>query len=384
VGKKINMSIPYWRLSGFYFFHFATRGGFAAYWSLYLEHKGLNPAEIGTLFALLVGSKIIASNLWSWIADHTGKNLQIIRVALFFSIFLFSCFLLVHSYYGFFWITISFSIFWNAAMQFEPITFFHLKSEAHRYSQIRLWGSLGFIMAVLGLGSLLDFQPITILPVIIAATLVGTWCMSLITPEIHLSQAKTTPFSLKKFLVIPGVLAFFTVSTLLQAAQSPYATFYSIYLIMNHYSVTLAGLLWSLGVFAEIIFFIYAGKFLKRYSLRNILLFSVGLSIVRWLLIAHWTHLGILVIAQLLHAASFGGTHIAATYFVRHYFGETHHGKGRALHISISSGLGGTLGSFCSGYYWESLGAAFVFSMGAILCAIALLIAYRWVGVECA
>ena len=77
------MNVPYWRLSSFYFFYFATLGGFLPYWSLYLEHIHFNALEIGELSALMVATKVIAPNLWGWIADHTGKSLRIIRIASF-------------------------------------------------------------------------------------------------------------------------------------------------------------------------------------------------------------------------------------------------------------------------------------------------------------
>ncbi|MGZ8153650.1 MAG: MFS transporter, partial [Methylovulum sp.] len=177
-------TVPYWRLSGFYFFYFATVGGFVPYWSLYLKNAGFNSIEIGELSALLVGTKIIAPNLWGWIADHTGKSLRIIRIASFFAAVLFSGFLFTRSYLWFAWITVSFSFFWNAALpQFEAVTLFHLQNQAHRYSQIRLWGSIGFILAVLGVGRLLDNQPILLLPAMIVTLLVLTWWVTLIIPE---------------------------------------------------------------------------------------------------------------------------------------------------------------------------------------------------------
>ena len=167
------MSVPYWRLSGFYFFYFATLGVFLPYWSLYLKDSGFSPIEIGELSALLVGTKIIAPNLWGWIADHTGKSLRIIRIASFFAALLFVGFLLAQHYFWFAWITIAFSFFWNAVLpQFEAVTLFHLKNEPHRYSQIRLWGSIGFIVSVLGIGWLLDSRPIVLLPVVITALLI--------------------------------------------------------------------------------------------------------------------------------------------------------------------------------------------------------------------
>ncbi|CAA9891616.1 MFS transporter, PPP family, 3-phenylpropionic acid transporter [Candidatus Methylobacter favarea] len=378
------MTVPYWRLSGFYFFFFAALGAHLPYWSLYLKDSGFNPVEIGKLSALLVGTKIIAPNLWGWIADHTCKSLRIIRIASFFAALIFAGFLFIHSYFWYAWITVGFSFFWNAVLpQFEAATLFHLKSESHRYSQIRLWGSFGFIVAVLTIGWLLDSQPITILPLVITALLILTWCVTLITPQAHAATDSSAPASLLQILKKPEVLAFLAVYMLLQAAHAPYYVFYSIYLNHHHYNGTLTGILWALGVFAEIFLFIYMRRLLTRFSLRKILLFSILLSIIRWLLIAWYAdYPGLLIIAQLLHAATFGSAHVAAIHLVHIYFGHQHQGKGQALYSSAGMGLGGMLGSLFGGYYWEALSPELVYTMAAATCGIAFIIAYTWVGRE--
>ena len=378
------MSFPYWRLSGFYFFYFATLGSFLPYWSLYLKANGFNPIEIGELSALLVATKIIAPNLWGWIADHTGKSLRLIRIAAFFAALLFAGFLFAHDYFWFAWTTIAFSFFWNAVLpQFEAVTLFHLKNESHRYSKIRLWGSIGFIVTVTGIGWLLDRQPVALLPFVIIALLVSNWWVTLITPEAKaISHGSVRPGVLQT-LKKPEVLAFFMVNILVQAAHSPYYVFYSIYLKHYHYSTTVTGLLWALGVLAEIVLFVYMRRLLKRFSLRAILLISLILATGRWLIIG-WCpdYLGLLIFAQLLHAATFGCTHVVAIHLVHLYFGEQHQGKGQALYSSLSFGLGGGIGSLYSGYYWDLLGSRFVYSMAAVCCSFAFVIAYIWVGRE--
>jgi MFS transporter, PPP family, 3-phenylpropionic acid transporter len=378
------MSVPYWRLSAFYFFYFATLGGFLPYWSLYLKDSGFNPIQIGELSALLVSTKIIAPNLWGCIADHTGKSMRIIRFASFFAALLFAGFLFARHYFWFAWITIAFSFFWNAVLpQFEAVTLFHLKNEPHRYSRIRLWGSIGFIVTVLGIGKLLDSKPVAILPLVIVALLVLSWWVTLITPEAKAISHGQAPLGMLKIIKKPEVLAFFTVNILLQIAHAPYYVFYTIYLKYYHYSATVTGLLWALGVLAEIVLFLYMRGLLKRFSLRAILLLSLALATGRWLMIG-WCadYLAVLIIAQLLHAATFGGAHVVAIHLVHLYFGGQHQGKGQALYSSLSFGLGGMLGSLYSGYYWESLGSRFVYSMAAICCGLALVIAYAWVGRE--
>ena len=378
------MSVPYWRLSGFYFFYFATLGAFLPYWNLYLKDSGFNPAQIGELSALLAGTKIIAPNLWGWIADHTGKSLRIIRIASLFAALIFSGFLYVRGYLGFAWVTLGFSFFWNAALpQFEAVTLFHLKTESFRYSRIRLWGSVGFIVTVLGIGRILDSQDISILPFINLALLLAIWLASLMTPEVRVPVHEKTADGIIGIIKKPEVLAFFAVYMLMQFAHAAYYVFYSIYLNQHHYTASLTGLLWALGVVAEIVLFIFMARLLKRFSLRVILLSSVWLSIVRWLLIA-WgaNYLGVLVFAQLLHAATFGATHAAAIHLVHNFFGHQHQGKGQALYSSFSFGLGGMAGSLFSGYYWDFMGAQFIYSMAAFFCVVAFVIAYIWVGRE--
>lgn len=379
------MSIPYWRLSGFYFFYFAAVGGFLPYWSLYLKANGFNPVEIGELTALLAATKVISPNLWGWIADHTGKNLGIIRIASFFTVLLFAGFLLVHGYFWFASITVVFSFFWNASLpQFEAVTLLHLKNETHRYSQIRLWGSIGFMIAVIGIGWLLDSWPITVLPIVISVLFTLIWCMSLVIPEAPPRKLElSAPVGMMQLIKQPHIIAFFTVCILLQMAHAPYYVFYSIYLKQHHYSATLTGAFWALGILAEIVLFMCMGRLLKRFSLRAILLSSIALAIVRWLIVARCAdYPALLVIAQLLHAATFGGTHVAAIHLVHFYFGRQHQGKGQALYGSLSFGLGAMLGSLYSGYYWDSMGPEFTYSSAAIVCCIAFLIAYCWVGRE--
>lgn len=378
------MPIPYLRLSSFYFFYFATVGSFVPYWSLYLKHNGFNALEIGQLSALLVGTKIIAPNIWGWIADHTGKSLPIIRLATVLSALFFFSFLFAHGYKQFVIISISFSFFWNATLpQLDAVTLAHLHGETHRYSQIRLWGSVGFIIAVQGIGWLLDTQPITGLPIIITGLLLALWLVSLLTPEAQTIAHTSAVIALKKILTRSDVLAFFAVSLLLQIAHAPYYVFYSIYLKSLHYSATMTGLLWALGVVAEIVLFIFMSRLLARYSLRAILLVGVTSGIIRWLIVAHLAdYLAWLIVAQLLHACSFGAIHIVSVLLIQQYFGTHHASKGQALYNSVSFGLGGMLGSVFSGDYWESLGATFVYGVGALSCACALLLSYHWVGRE--
>ncbi|MDH3934930.1 MAG: MFS transporter, partial [Gammaproteobacteria bacterium] len=148
----------YWRLSGFYLFYFASLGALLPYWSLYLKSLDFSITEIGQLMAILMATKIVAPNVWGWIADHTGQRMAIIRVASLLSIITFAGVLVSDAFWWLVLVLVLFSFFWNATLpQFEATTMSHLGGEMHRYSGIRLWGSVGFIVAVAGLGVLLGY-----------------------------------------------------------------------------------------------------------------------------------------------------------------------------------------------------------------------------------
>ena len=74
-------SLPYWRLSSFYFFYFASLGALVPYWSLYLKDLGFDAQAIGTLIAFIPATKIFAPYIWGWLADHTQRPITIIRIA---------------------------------------------------------------------------------------------------------------------------------------------------------------------------------------------------------------------------------------------------------------------------------------------------------------
>lgn len=378
------MALPYWRLSGFYFFYFATLGCFLPFWSLYLSAAGFDALTIGELSALLLGTKIIAPNIWGWIADHTGRSLRIIRIAAFFAALFFTGFLFISGYSAFALVTLLFSFFWNATLpQFEVVTLGHIQAVPQRYAHIRLWGSVGFIVAVLGIGRLLDYTDIVILPSIILGLLTANWLVAVVTPEASLIDTKRDSGGVGQIIKCPEVIAFMIVCLLLQVAHSAYYVFYSVYLKQYQYSATLTGGLWALGVAVEIVLFLAMQMVLKRVSLRRILLVSILLSILRWLLIARFPeNFWIIVGAQLLHAATFGAVHVVAMYLLQHYFGPEHQGKGQALYTSISFGLGGMLGGYASGYCWTALGAQSVFWLAAGCCLIAWIVAGVWVGRE--
>lgn len=371
---------PYWRLSGFYFFYFASLAVLVPYWGLYLQWLDFSAREIGELTAILLATRIIAPNIWGWIADHHGQRMRIVRFASFASALAFSGMLIDQSYFWIASVMLVFSFFWNASLpQFEVTTLQHLGEHSHHYSKIRLWGSIGFIIVVIFLGELLEFFDASIVPYAVLLSMVAIWLISLTVPESASGHLSLTQQSLSSIIKRPEIIAFLSISFLVQLSHGPYYTFYTIYLEQHLYSRSLIGQLWALGVIAEVVIFLFMHKWLPRFGIRAVLLVSLLFSTVRWLLIGFFPdNLSLLLFAQLLHAASFGTFHAAAIAWVHQHFTGRNQGRGQALYSSVSFGAGGAIGSLFSGYFWLSPGPTITFSIAAIATLIAFIIGFYW------
>jgi len=182
-----------------------------------------------------------------------------------------------------------------------------------------------------------------------------------------------------KILRQPQVIAFFAVCFLVQLSHGPYYTFYSVMMQDLGYARSEIGMLWALGVLAEIVLFIFMPRLLGRFSIRNIMLASLVLCVLRWSLTGIWPdQLWVMLFAQLLHAATFGSLHAVGIALVQHYFGASSQGRGQALFSSLGFGAGGALGAVLSGQLWSTLGQT-SFLLAAAAAVVAIVLTLIWI-----
>jgi PPP family 3-phenylpropionic acid transporter len=370
-------ALPYWRLSGFYFFYFALLGGTAPFLALYFDHLGFSPARIGELIAIPMLMRCLAPNLWGWLGDHTGQRLLIVRFGALCTLVCFAGIFLGQSYAWLALIMATHAFFWHAVLpQFEVITLAHLREQAARYSQIRLWGSIGFIVAVVGLGLLFEWLSLDAYPAALLVIMAGIVASSLWVPNAQplLRANSLESEGFVRQLRRPGILAFYVCVGLMQLSNGPYYTFLTLHLEGVGYSRGAIGLFWALGVVAEILLFLVMARLLQRYSLRAVLLASFLITAVRWLLLGNLAqYLPLLLLAQCMHAATFGAFHAACIHFVQRSFADRQQGQAQALYVSLA-GIGGALGALYAGYSWKSLGPAWTFAIASLVALLAAFI----------
>lgn len=372
---------PYWRLSGFYFFYFASLGAIVPFWNLYLKELSFSATQTGVIVAILMVTKLIAPNVWGWLADHTGRRMMIIRTGCLIAAIVYAGILLNQSFWWLAIIMLLFSFFWNAALpQFEATTLSHLGESSHRYSTIRVWGSIGFVIAVVGLGYTFEKISILQLPIFVLILLSGIWISSLLVPEEATGHLHIEHEPIGTLLRKPQIVGLLLASFCMQVSHGPYYAIYSRYMESYGYAVYEIGWLWALGVIAEIGIFMVMHRLFKFYSLSSLMQFSLATAAIRWFLIAVFpSYLPVMLLAQLLHAVTFGVFHATAIRLTHELFRGKHQGKGQALYSSLSFGAGGALGSLYSGFAWDNLGRPAVFAISVVFSLLGFMLTKRFV-----
>ena len=340
---------------------------FAPYWSLYLTSLEFNVVQIGILMSVQPVMRMLSPALWGWLADRLGNRRRVVQVAAFGSALCYLGVFFTTEYYGLLLVLALMSFFWSASMPLvEATTLTYLGKNAARYGRLRSWGSVGFIISVLGLGYAFDYIAISWILWAGLAIQLGILYFSRQIPSTEVIAHHTDSHPIMRIALQPQVLALFGACFLMAVAHGPYYTFFSIYLVEHGYAKSAVGALWTLGVVCEIGVFFAMPWLMRHFTLPQMLMVSLALAVVRFLLIA-WQvdSLWLLLFAQMLHAATFGSFHAAAVALVHHFFRGRHQSKGQALFGSVTYGAGGMLGGLMSGPLWLHWGASVMYSVSA-------------------
>ncbi len=374
-------SLPYWRLSGYYFFYFAFNGAFMPYFGLYLQSLKFSAWDIGLLMSLMQVMRLFGPSVWGWLADRGHRRVAIVRLAGLVSLLGFTAFFWLRDFNGMMLAMGLLAFFWSAALPLvETLTFNHLRGAAGRYSRIRLWGSVGFIIAVMGTGALLDRAPLSSLIWTCWLLLAGILMIALMVPDAAPEPHQRGAMPIFQILRQPRIQALFAACFAMSAAHGALYVFYSIHLADHAYTKTEVGALWSLGVVAEIFVFMAMARVEQRYSLRTVLMACFMAAIVRFLLIG-WTIevVTLAILAQVLHGLTFGAYHAAAIAAVNRWFPGNSQARGQAIYSSVSFGAGGLVGGMISGWTWDWIGAAWTYTFSSIFALAGLVMIACWV-----
>ncbi len=371
----ILLAITYW-------LYFGQLGILTPYLGIFLDGRGFSSADIGELWAVITLSRIVGPSLWASVADKTGKAVNVVRLGCLLSVLCFSTVFWVHSFWG---LTLVFGLmmmFWTAVLpQLEVITIQSVKPTRTSYGQIRLWGSIGFIVLTVSVGRALDIFSSEAPVYASLFVLTGLFIASLfISQPAKVPSKEEETGTLWQIARNRTFLLFLAAAAMLQVSFGAYYGFFALYMRDLDYSGQQTGLLIAIGVLAEIGIFLIARRLISRFGVWQLLLACLVLTAMRWYALAAWAQFGaVVVVSQLIHALSFGLAHVTAMHFITHFFPARFQSRGQALYVSIAFGIGGAFGNYVAGQLWDqgvhayetfafAAGAAFIGALCLIFC----------------
>jgi PPP family 3-phenylpropionic acid transporter len=360
-----------WRIGLFFAAYFAGTGVLAPYFPLYLEHRGLNAAQIGIVMAVAQGMRILGPTAWGWLADHTTERVRILR---FTSVAAAVCFVPVLFPGGFGYVLLTmFAVHFFMTGQIpiaEAMTATQLRGDpqaAARYGRLRAWGSISFVLVVLATGVMLDWAGVELQPWLVLVFLAATALAAQLVRDAPHAPHAADGVSVRALLAEARVRWFFLSVLLMIFAHGALYTYFSLHLASLGYSKSAIGVFWVLGVIVEIGFFFVQGRIFARIDAFRLLAASFALAALRFAMIAEVAHvIALLVIAQMLHAATFAVHHSASILTIQRWFHGRATARGQALYVSIGYGVGGTAGSLLAAWLWTAVGASAAFLSSSI------------------
>ncbi|MBI1239775.1 MAG: MFS transporter [Alphaproteobacteria bacterium] len=368
-------------------------GAYLSFFPVWLKARGFDAEQIGLIFAAVNLLRVFTTPVAGILADARNDRRSVVVVlALGCTVF---------------WTTATLSpwlaLIATAAVMgalchagigplVEAATMRLAEPYGFDYGTVRLFGSLAFIGSTAGAGYLVGAFGIDVLMPALIVTLVLTIGAGLLLPAGIGERARGSAFSAglartlreaEALVRHPTFLIFLGAASCVQASHAFYYVFFTLTLEADGYARETIGLLTSLGVAAEVVLFAFARPLFARVGALRLLLIGSVLAAIRWAILAFLPAWPLVVVAQILHAASFGAAHLGAMQFILKATPDSISSTAQSLYAITAFGIVMAFGSFVSGFLFETVGALGFLAMSGLAlvsAACAIVLAAHWEG----
>ena len=304
-----------WRLAAFYAAMFVFAGIVMPFFPVWLQAKGLDSRATGIVLAAPMLMRLVSVPLIARLADRWSAFRAALIAASVGSVLAYA---LLSQAAGFVPILLAVALASVATAPAMPLTdAYALKGLGLRgrpYGPVRLWGSVAFVVANLGGGLVVDrIAPLRIIWLLVAA-LVMVAAVSLVLRPLASDPSRSQRLDQpkRKLLLSPGFWVIAAAASLIQASHAVYYGFSVLDWRAKGLDATSIGGLWGLAVIAEIVLFAVSARLPKRLGPLGLVGFGACGACVRWGAMSLDPPLALLPLLQLLHAFSFGATHLGS------------------------------------------------------------------------
>ncbi len=358
-------------LSAHYFLYFGILGIYLPYFNLYCYHLEFSGLQIGVLSALRTFSTALMPMVWGMLADKYNIRRPIFIACIIASTIIWSFYLLTTDFKLMLIITALYGIFYAPIISFlESFSMDLLGNRKSDYGHLRVWGSLSFILVVLGVGRLIDIYSAAIILILILGGAIAKSVISFAIPRVPAQKREKSFSASAKMFLNRRAITFLFCAFLMLVSHGTYYGFFSIHLEQLGYGGAFIGFAWALASISEISIMLGSARIFSRFAYENVLIFSFIIAALRWTVLAGAESAGLILITQLLHAFTYGSFHIASILYIDKLAPPEAKTLGQALNNAATYGLGIMVGFFVSGYLFEIIGAPNLFRIcGALALA---------------
>jgi PPP family 3-phenylpropionic acid transporter len=348
----------------FYAASFLVVGIQLPFWPVWLAGRGLDVHEIALVFAAAIWAKVIATPVLGALADRLGQ-----RRAVMIGLAACAC----AAYAGLwpaagFWPILALNLVAGMAQSAlmplgDSITLAAVRRDGLDYGRVRVWGSVSFVLASIGSGAALAFGPLAgdadnqvLLLVLAASAVLLVACIGIPRAARSALPSRARWAALGRLAADRRFWLFVVSAAALQSSHQLYYGFGTLYWRGLGFSDTVIGILWAEGVVAEIALFWCSAPIVARLGPLGLMALGGVAGIVRWSLMGILPGLGAAAGLQLLHALTFGASHLGAMHFMARSVPPGAAASAQSLYAALSAGLGSGLVMLVAGALYAAYG----------------------------
>ena len=380
------MSSKTW-LSTNYFLQFLVTGTFLPFWMVYLTSvKNLSVLEASSIFSMLFIARVISG---IFLSPYLIKKYNIditLKLSVGIGLILAVSYEFTNEKIVLGLITFLFGmIYFMVSPLVEGLASLFLREENIDYGKARTYGSLGFTVIGIIIGGILGYVGNEALYYILIF-LVALYLVFMFLPQPKLVKnlnleepdTKKEKESLYSWVLKDrnAILLIITVF-LYQLSHTAYNNYNALYLeSMNISAKWLSGVILNVSVIAEIIFFIFSKRLVKRIKPKNLMIFAGFMAIIRWGALATFHNIYVFTVLQTFHAITFAVAHIAFILILNKDYNNKEIIDMQNLYTAICFQLSMAIGLYIMGAIWD-ISTSYVFYASAIIAALGTIVATR-------
>ena len=341
------------------------------FFPVWLETLSMSDFQIGVVLAVPMFVRVFTAPVAGMVADRLGERAIVLLwsgvLSLLTGLALFGA--------GSFWpVLLLYTLQGAVYSPYVPIAEAIALSGVRRwnfdYGRMRLWGSLAFIVATMTGGWLAGlYGGAMVLPAMAAAfalTVLGAF----IAPRTG-KPRRPSPISALATMPATATLRQWDVQlmligvSLVSASHAMLFAFSAIHWQKMGFSGTDVGILWSAGVLAEVVLFLFAVKLRQRFNLWSMMIFGGAAAVLRWVLFPIEMSFAGYFALQCLHAFTFAIIHISVQSRLVERVAEEQEGAAQGLYF-FYNGICMAVATFLSGYFYSWYGIKGFYLMSVI------------------